>query len=162
METTDVVNLVSGISIGTVIAWITVIFGVLSAIVAVSIKLYKVFERAHKITEEHSEFKNLVKSHDEQLKTISNQISYLQKSIDDQKKDELAKCRYDICRAGEEYLSNGSLTIRQLKSLEEMFDRYHTKHGNGYVTTLMRKVRTLPVVGKLDENDEDIDDDDNN
>lgn len=162
MKTNDVLNIVSNISIGTVVAWITIIGGIISAIVAGTIQLYKMFEKAHKLTEEQSEFRDMVKSHDAQLKIISNQISELQKSIDDQQRDELAKSRYDICRAGEEYLSNGSLTIRQLKSLEEMFDRYHTKHGNGYVTTLMRKVRTLPVVGKLDENDEDIDDDDNN
>ena len=39
--------------------------------------------------------------------------------------------------------------------LEEMYEKYHNKHGNSYVTTLMRKVRLLPVVGTLDENDDD-------
>ena len=35
------------------------------------------------------------------------------------------------------------LIIRQLMALKELFEDYHDKHGNGYVTTLMRKVRAL-------------------
>lgn len=50
------------------------------------------------------------------------------------------------------------VATRQLRALEELFEDYHDKHGNGYVTTLMRKVRALPVIGRLDEDDNDIED----
>lgn len=156
METNEVVQTLSSISIGQIVSWVVVISGIISTIIGVTIKLYKVFEKAHKVTEEQSDFRELVKSHDEQLKLISKQISDLQVSIDEHNKDELARQRYSICRAGEEYVANGSLTIRQLRSLEDMYESYHEKHGNGYVSTLMRKVRALPVIGALDENEDDI------
>ena len=64
--------------------------------------------------------------------------------------------RHSIVRAGEEAISNNCITIRQLKALEEMYEEYTNKHGNGYVKTLMVKVRNVRIIGKLDENDEDI------
>lgn len=38
-----------------------------------------------------------------------------------------------------------------------MYSDYRDQYeGNGYVTTLMHKVRDLTVIGKLDENEKDI------
>ena len=113
-------------------------------------------EKAHEIKEENIEFKNLVQIHDEQLKEINEKLTCIQNNLNKNDLVGLKHIRYLIVRAGEEYVSKGEITIRQLRSLEEMFEDYHDKHGNGYVTTLMRKVRTLPVIGKLDENDDDV------
>ena len=156
METKDVVRLLSAIPIGTIIAWFAVFSGIIAAVVTGTIKLYKAFEKTHKMKEENDEFRKMVKNHDVQLKSMGETLNCIQKKLEEREKVELSKLRYSIVRAGEEYVSTGSITIRQLKALEEMFEEYHGKHGNGYVTTLMRKVRALPVIGKLDENDEDI------
>ena len=65
--------------------------------------------------------------------------------------------RHDIVQAGENAIANESITIRQFRALEELYEVYHDeRHGNGYVSTLMKKVRDLPIIGKLDDNDEDI------
>ena len=41
---------------------------------------------------------------------------------------------------------------RFLRSLEELYEEYtRIFNGNGYVKTLVMKVRALPVVGVLDE-----------
>ncbi len=158
METTDVIQTLSSIPIGTIIAWVTVIVGIITAIVTGTIKLYKAFEKTHEIKEENLEFRKMVKDHDEQLKLINDKLSCIQDNLTKRDKADLKSMRYSIVRAGEEYVSMGKITIRQLRALEELFEDYHDKHGNGYVTTLMRKVRALPVIGRLDEDDNDIED----
>lgn len=158
METKDVIQTLSSIPIGTIIAWITVIVGIITAIVTGTIKLYKAFEKTHEMKEENLEFRKMVKDHDEQLKLINDKLSCIQDNLTKRDKADLKSMRYSIVRAGEEYVSMGKITIRQLRALEELFEDYHDKHGNGYVTTLMRKVRALPVIGRLDEDDNDIED----
>lgn len=158
METTDVIQTLSSIPIGTIIAWVTVIVGIITAIVTGTIKLYKAFEKTHEMKEENLEFRKMVKDHDEQLKIINDKLSCIQDNLTKRDKADLKSMRYSIVRAGEEYVSMGKITIRQLRALEELFEDYHDKHGNGYVTTLMRKVRALPVIGRLDEDDNDIED----
>lgn len=158
METTDVIQTLSSIPIGTIIAWVTVIVGIIAAIVTGTIKLYKAFEKTHEMKEENLEFRKMVKDHDEQLKLINDKLSCIQDNLTKRDKADLKSMRYSIVRAGEEYVSMGKITIRQLRALEELFEDYHDKHGNGYVTTLMRKVRALPVIGRLDEDDNDIED----
>lgn len=156
METSDVIRTLSSIPIGTIIAWGAVIVGIITAIITVTIKLYKIFDKTHKMKEENLEFRQMVKKHEEQLGLINEKLSSIQENLSKRDEIDLKNMRYQIVRAGEEYVSVGQVTIRQLRSLEELFEEYHNRHGNSYVTTLMRKVRSLPVIGKLDENDNDI------
>lgn len=156
METKDIITWFSSIHIGTIVAWCCFIAGIITAISTGTIKLYKIFEKTHDIKEDNDEFRRMVKDHDEQLKSINDKLTSIHKNLDKRDELDLKKLRYSIVRAGEEYVSNEAITIRQLKALEEMFEEYHDKHGNGYCATLMRKVRALPVIGKLDENDNDL------
>ena len=158
MQTNDIVILLSSIPIGTIISWIAVLSGIVGFVVGVTIKLYKVFEKTHEIKEENDGFKKLVQSHEEQLRTIQESLELIQTKLDKREESELKKLRYSLIRGMEEYVSKGEITIRQLKSLEDSFEDYHVQHGgNGYVTTMMRKVRALPVIGQLDEDGNDLD-----
>lgn len=157
METNDVFQILSAIPIGTIFAWITAIVTILAAMGCGLIKLYKVFEKSKKLKDENDSFKELVQTHDAQLATIIEQLNRITNKLEKQNTLNLKQLRHSIVRAGEEALSNNEITIRKLKSLEEMFEEYTNEyHANGYVKTLMYKVRKLRVIGKLDENDEDI------
>ena len=156
METKEVVQTLSAIPIGTIIAWVVVIAGIITAIIAATIKMYKVFETTHRIKEENDEFKKMVKEHDELLKSIKDDLADMKQKQLERDKADFVRLKYSIVRAAEEYISKNEITIRQLKSLEENYEEYHKNHGNSYVTTLMWKVRKLPVLGALDENGEDI------
>lgn len=156
-QTQTVIETLSLIPVGTIIAWIAVLTGIIFAIVTATIKLYKVFEKTHQLKEDNDEFRKKVCAHDEQLKDIQSSLHKIQETMDKQEQHDLKKLRYSLVRAGEEYVSTNQITIRQLRSLEEMYSDYHDQHkGNGYVTTLMRKVRALTVIGELDENEEDV------
>ena len=157
MNTDDVINILSSISIGTIISWIMVIASIIGSIGFLFIEVYKAFEKSQQIKDENDLFKNMVKDHDTQLKTIIEKLDNISLSMEEQNRLNLKNLRHSIVRAGEEAISDGEISIRKLKSLEEMYDEYSNKyHANGYVKTLMNKVRQLEVIGALDENDEDI------
>lgn len=157
MNKSDVIEYLSSIQIGTIIAWVLVIAMIVGVIVLGIKKLYKIFEASHKYKAESDAMKKMVQNHEAQLGVISNQLTNIQDSLDRQDKVELKRMRHDIVQAGENALANNSITIRQFRALEELYESYHNeRNGNGYVSTLMKKVRDLPVIGKLDDNDEDI------
>lgn len=156
MNKADVISFLSSIPIGTIIAWVSVIALILGAIGCLIVKLYKLFETSHKVVEEKDAFREMVQEHEKQLATISEQLEKIQTSVDKQNELSVKNMRHSIVTDGEDAVSKGEITIRKLRSLEELYDEYKDFNGNGYVTTLIKKVRVLPVVGKLDENDEDI------
>lgn len=157
MNKSDVIEYLSSIQIGTIIAWVLVIAMIVGVITLGFKKLYKIFEASHKYKAESDAMKKMVQNHEAQLGVISNQLTNIQDSLDRQDKVELKRMRHDIVQAGENALANNSITIRQFRALEELYESYHNeRNGNGYVSTLMKKVRDLPVIGKLDDNDEDI------
>lgn len=168
MGTEDVVNTLNQLPIGTVIAWVTVIIGIIGFLILLARKAYKGFESVHEIHEKEEEFRDMVKEHDEKIKKISEkhdrEFSQLDKKIDsildwiDGKDDaDLRKLRHSLVRAGEEAIKTGQITVRELKSISELYDLYHVKmKQNSYVTTLMTKIDKLPVIGKLDEYGNDV------
>ncbi len=156
METKDVVQTLSTIPIGTIIAWIAVLSSIITVVATGTVKLYKIFEKTKTMQEDNDAFREMVKNHDTQLKLIKESLDTINVKLDKRDKAELTKLRHEITCAGEEYVSKGEITIRQLRALEEMFEEYRNNKGNGYVATLMDKVESLPVVGMLDENDQDV------
>lgn len=156
MDKSGVIKYLSSIPIGTVIAWATVIILIVGAIGCGLVKLYKLFETSRRVKDENDTFKEMVQEHDKQLASISSQLNKIQATLDKQDELSLKNLRHSIIRAGEEAIANESISIRKLRALEELYDEYKDYHGNGYVSTLLKKVRALPIVGKLDENDEDV------
>lgn len=157
MDKSAVIEYLSSLPIGTVIAWVLVISTILGVIVFGFKKIYKIFEVSHKVKEENDAFKEMLKDHESQLIQISNQLLDIKNSLDRQDKVELKRMRHEIVQAGESAIINTSITIRQLRALEELYEVYHEeRHGNGYVSTLMTRVRNLHVIGRLDDNYEDI------
>ena len=121
METNDVIKLLSSIPIGTIISWFCVIVAIIGGLSAGIIKLYKWFMKFQKTKEENDAFKQLVKKHDEQLTQISESLNNITSILEEEKKSDLKKLRHSIIRAGEEAIEMGKITIRQLRSLSELY-----------------------------------------
>lgn len=144
----------SQIPVGTIVSWVILICIIITFFGMLAIKLYKLFEKTKKIQDENNDFKTLVYKHEEALDWIVSELK-------DSKRRELKKLRHSIVRAGEEALSKESITVREFRSLEELYATYSEfkdddgKPANGYVHTLMDKVRKIQVIGRLDENNED-------
>lgn len=161
MDTNSVWSLLSEIPIGTIVAWVIVIATIVGVFCTGAIKLYKLFTKYREMKDESNELKETVQRLDGQFGNIVEKLDKVIEKLDEQDAQSRIELRHSIVRAGEEALINGSITIRQFKALHEMYSTYHKpdkngKVGNGYVTTLMEKVDKLPIVGRLNENDEDI------
>lgn len=152
MDTKSVWDLLSGISIGTAIAWITVIFAIIAFICTGTVKTYQLFEKYKEAKDKTEKQKTVIQSHDNTLKEIEKALLEIKDSLNEQKEVNLKQIRHTIVHTCEEALEKGEISINKLRSLEEMYEEYvDVFHGNGYVKTLVYKVRKLKVVGKLDD-----------
>ncbi len=151
----------SKIPVGTIVSWIIFIIIIIGGFGMLIIKLYKIFEKTKKIQDENNDFKKQVAKHDDALSLIIKELESIRNEQTESKRRELKKLRHSIVRAGEEAVSKESITIRELRSLEELYTTYSEfkdddgKSANGYVHTLMNKVRRIQVIGMLDDNNED-------
>jgi len=152
MDTQSIWDLLSGIPIGTLVAWIIVIFAIISVLCTVTIRLYKIFEKYKEVKDKNEKQEKIIEGHEKTLEEIEKSLVSIKKSLDEQKEVNLKQIRHTIVHTCEDAIDKGEISINKLQSLEEMFDEYtEIFHGNGYVKTLVKKVRELPVVGNFDE-----------
>lgn len=152
MDTKSVWDLLSSISIGTAIAWITVVFAIIAFISTGTVKTYQLFEKYKKAKDKNENQETVIQSHDNTLKEIEKALLEIKDSLNEQKEVNLKQIRHTIVHTCEEALEKGEISINKLRSLEEMYEEYvDVFHGNGYVKTLVYKARKLKVVGKLDD-----------
>lgn len=151
MDTQSVWELLSDISVGTIVAWIIVICAIIAALCTGTIKLYKAFEKYKEVKDKNVEQEKIIREHEKTLNDISKSLQDIQKSLDEQKEVNLKQIRHTIVQTCEDALDRGEISINKLRSLEEMYDEYiEIFHGNGYVKTLVLRTRELPITGKLD------------
>lgn len=144
MNQQQVWELLSKIPVGTIVAWGAVLVAIIAVICAAVIKIYKVSVMLHdRKTQEQSTQERLAR-HDQQLDNIDTSLkaiySAMKKSI-----------RHDIVLSCEAAIDDKKINAGQLRALEELYESYAEIGGNSYATTLMKKVRQLPVVGTIDD-----------
>lgn len=153
MDTQSIWKLLSGISVGQIVAWIIVLATIISFLCTGTIKLYKIFTKYKEAKDRDETQTSLIEGHDQTLREIQRALESIQKSLEEQKEVNLKQVRYTIVHTCEEALEKGEISINKLRSLEEMYEEYvDIFHGNGYVKTLMTRVRKeAKIVGKADE-----------
>ena len=152
MDTASVWSTLSGITIGSLVAWCVVIVVIITTIVKGVIKLYTFFDKYKQLKEENTNQSKLIKEHDDTLKSINESLAKINKRLDEQSDVNLKQVRHTIVHTCYDAIAAGEIQVGKLKSLEEMFDEYlNVFHGNGYVKSLVERVRKLPVVGSLDD-----------
>lgn len=109
--------------------------------------------------EHWDESKQIRNSYDDRFISFNKKLDKIIDQLEKRESLDFKKLRNQIVQLGEDAIDRGSISIRKLKSLEELYSEYVDKYdGNSYVQTLMKKVRDLPVIGKLNEHGEDIED----
>lgn len=152
MDTKPIWELLSGIPIGTIVAWVLVILAIIAALCTGTIKLYRIFTKYEEAKDKEQKQEKIIESHDKTLRDIDGTLKEIKKSLDEQKEVNLKQIRHTIVHTCEDALDKGEISINKLRSLEEMYNEYvEIFHGNGYVKTLVTRVRRLKIVGKLDE-----------
>lgn len=152
MDTKSVWDLLSSIPTGTIVAWISVICAIIVTLCTGTIKLYKVFTKYKEMKDKDKKQTEIIENHEKILCEIDKSLKTMNKSLDEQKEVNLKQIRHTIVHTCEDALEKGEISINKLRSLEEMYDEYvDIFHGNGYVKTLVMRVRKLKIVGKLDD-----------
>lgn len=169
MDTETILNWLSGISVGTIIALVTAA-GIIGAgvwkVVSMIIHLHDSYTEIRK---ERDQLKQKVEDHGRELEDIkgqfvcaiegiTQQLSEIKSALDEQRETKIKELRHQITVAAETALANGTMTVREWTSLHEMVDEYVNKyHQNWYVKPLIAKVdRDVHVIGRLDEHGNDI------
>ena len=144
MTTQDVWAVLGAIPIGTIIAWGAVFVAIIAAVSVAITKLFGIFTvyRNHKTNEENT--KERLQRHDQMLENIDVSL----KAINEAMKKSM---RYDLVRGCEAAIAANSVKRGQLRALEELYEAYAGVGGNQYATTLMKKVRQLPVDITVDD-----------
>jgi DNA gyrase/topoisomerase IV subunit A len=151
--------MLSRIQVGQIAAWFAVISTIVTALCTGTIKIYNIFLKykaakdKDEIQEKRiSEQQEVLDKHEKTFEEIRDSLAQIKESLNVQKDVNLKQVRHTIVHTCEDALDKGEISINKLKSLEEMFEEYtDIFHGNGYVKTLVSRVRKLPIVGKLDE-----------
>lgn len=152
MDNQSAIDTLSSISVGQIIAWFSVISAIITAICTGTIKLYKVFAKYREAKDKNEKQEKIIESHETTLEEIDKTLQEIKKSLEEQKDVNLKQVRHTIVHTCEDALDRGEISINKLRSLEEMYEEYiDIFHGNGYVKTLVEKVRQLKVVGKVDD-----------
>lgn len=138
--------------VGTIVGWGVVIMGIIGVIYTGAIKVYKVFKHYESVKKENEEQKLKILEHEKLIDDVNNSLEEIKKVLLTQKEASLHHLRYTIAQACDEAIRQGEISAGKLASLEELYSEYvDVFHGNGYIRTMMRKVRELPVIGSIDE-----------
>lgn len=169
MDTETILNWLSNISVGTIIAVVAAIGIVGAGIWKVVSMIIHLHDSYTEIREERDQLKQKVEDHDRELEDIkgqfagaiegiTQQLSEIKSALDEQRETKIKELRHQITVAAETALANGTMTVREWTSLHEMVDEYVNKyHQNWYVKPLIAKVdQDVHVIGRLDEHGNDI------
>lgn len=146
MDTESVIETLTNISVGTVLAWVIVIGMIITAIATSTVKIYKLFDNYRDKQEEAEQYKADLKHFRDQQNDFAQSLKNITDSLELQKQSALKQLRFSIVQTCETALHNGEITMAQLKLIDELYDDYdHIWHKNGYVKTVVTKARKLPV-----------------
>lgn len=149
MDTQPIWDSLSGITIGQIVACITVILAIISALCTATIQLYKVFTKYRDMKDKEQKQETIIETHDKTLTEIKDSLQDIKNSLNEQKDVNLKQLRHTIVQTCEDCLEKGEISINRLRSLEEMYSEYvDVFHANGYVKILVERVRTLKIVGR--------------
>lgn len=136
--------------IGTVVGWGAVIMGIISVTYAGIIKVFKAFKHYDSIKRENKEQKEKILEHERLIGEVNESLAEIKSVLLSQKEASLHHLRYTIAQACDEAIRQGEISAGKLESLEELYGEYvDVFHGNGYIKTMMKKVRELPVIGSI-------------
>lgn len=138
------------LTVGQLIGIITLVTTIVSAVIAVSIKVYKHMNKWRLAKNKIETKEKTLENHTKEISEIKKEIDKLLEFNDRMIEINKIQTRHALVRACTEAISQKFITESQLQSLEDMYELYtNILNGNSYVLTLMKKVRQLDVVPDL-------------
>lgn len=140
-------DIVNSLTVGQIVAWVSLLSAIIGGIVWVTIRLYKIFEKYHDLKAKNRKQEETLATHEEALKSMNLTLETLMQKQDIQLEVMLKQISHEIVLSCETALTSGSITFDGLESLTGLYEIYHNVYKrNSYVTALMDRVNALPVV----------------
>lgn len=128
-----------GLSVGMVV-------GLLLTLLNVANFIYRYFLKAYKLKKDSDESKTTVAKHTEDIKLINEKVDSLMDMKDQLMEINKIQVRNTIVTSCYQMIERGYVETYQLQSLEDMYEMYQgILNGNSYASTMMKKVRGLPI-----------------
>jgi len=158
MDTKSVWDFLSGISIGTIIAWVTVIGAIITILCTGTVKLYKWFTKYREVKDENERYKQASERHEQKIDEMCEKIDKIFNEVELQRQINYKQVRHSIVRTCDEAIRTGQISANKYKSLMEMYEEYITVFAdlkpNGYVHKMVDRVsdpHQVEIIGQLDE-----------
>ena len=140
---------VSQLSIGTIVAWVIFIAAIIGGISALTVKLYKVFEKYKGYQDTNKKIMDMLQSHESTIVDIKNALIEVRDARTVQNNIMKKQIGHSIVVTAEKCIAEGKITFSEMKSIMELYEVYHDVYkGNSYVEILMENVKKLNVIGK--------------
>ena len=169
MNTETVLEQMSEIPVGNIIAVIAAVSVVCAGVWKIVSKILELYEGYTGVREEREQLKQRLDSSEQEISElklkfseaisgITQQLVEIKQALDEQRGTKIKELRHSITIAGEAALAHGEMTVREYTSFHEMVNEYiNVYHQNWYVESLAAKVdRDVHVIGQLDEHGNDI------
>lgn len=157
MSTTSIWSLLAEIKIGTLFAWTVVIISIIAATIKGIKSVYAFISKYNDLKENNEKQTAMLKDHEDTLKQINDNLNKISKSLDEQKEINLKYVRHIIVEACHAAIVAKGISLEKLASIEEMYEEYvNVFHGNSYVSGLVKRVRTLPMIDLEDDKNDSI------
>lgn len=123
MNENTIWEFLSGLSVGTVVAWIAVIIAIIGAICTATIKLYKVFTRYKELKDDSENRRQKLIEHEKILNDINQSVNEIREHMNEQQDVDVKVIRHMIIGTCETVLEAGHISESKLRSLEEITAR---------------------------------------
>lgn len=169
MNTETVLQQMSEIPVGNIIAVIMAVSIVCAGVWKIVSKILELYEGYTGVREERAQLKQRLDSSEQEISElksqfseaisgITQQLAEIKQALDEQRGTKIKELRHSITIAAEAALAHGEMTVREYTSLHEMVNEYvNVYRQNWYVESLIAKVdRDVHVIGQLDEHGNDV------
>jgi uncharacterized protein YjgD (DUF1641 family) len=127
------------------------VFAVIVGLVSALNYFYGLFTKAHEAKSKSEDFKETVEKHTEEIQELNDKIDKLVDISNQLIEINKIQTRHYIVETCTWAIEQKEIEQYQLQSLEDMYEMYtQILHGNSYATTMMNKVRTLPIKNTID------------
>lgn len=122
------------------------VVGLLLTLINVVNFVYRYFLKAYKLKKDNEDFKQTVAKHTKDIEVINKKVDSLMEMKEQLMEINKIQVRNTIVNTCYQIIENEYVETYQLQSLEDMYEMYKSiLNGNSYVSTMMKKVRGLPI-----------------
>ena len=153
----NTIELLSGISVGHAILWISTAIAIITAFCTATLKIYKLFDKYRNTKEDNERIKKTSEEHDIKFKEFGEKLDKIVSEIEKQRQINYKQVRCQIVQTSEEAISAGKISAAKFKSLMEMYEEYTEVFSdlkpNGYVHALVDRVNDssfVEIIGRVE------------